>query len=137
MPTATPEQQMSVLTRTSVDVVTRDQLAARIGEGRPLRVKFGIDPSGPMLHLGHAVVLRQLRAFQDFGHQAILVVGDFTAQIGDPTGRVNARKPRTRQEIEADMRSYAEQASLILDLGRAQVVYNSTWLGKLAVADFL
>jgi tyrosyl-tRNA synthetase len=137
MPTPTPEQQMSVLTRTSVDVVTRDQLAARIGEGRPLRVKFGIDPSGPMLHLGHAVVLRQLRAFQDFGHQAILVVGDFTAQIGDPTGRVNARKPRTREEIEADMRSYAEQASLILDLERAQVVYNSTWLGKLAVADFL
>lgn len=137
MQTATLEQQMRVLTRTSVDVVTRDQLAARIAEGRPLRVKFGIDPSGPLLHLGHAVVLRQLRAFQDLGHLAILVVGDFTARIGDPTGRVNARKPRTRQEIEADMRSYADQASAILDIERAQVVYNSTWLGKLTTAEFL
>ena len=100
-------------------------------------MKLGIDPSGPMLHLGHAVVLRQLRAFQDLGHQAILVVGDFTARIGDPTGRLNARKPRTREEIEADMRSYAEQAAVILDIAKTQVVYNSTWLDTLSLGDVI
>jgi len=127
--------QAEMLCRRCVDVVTREDLEKRLALGRPLNVKLGIDPSGPMLHLGHAVVLRQLRAFQDLGHTAILVVGDFTAQIGDPTGRVNARKPRTRDEIEADMRSYAEQASAILDIGRTKVVYNSTWLDKLTFGD--
>ena len=113
-------QQLDALVDRCVDVVSRDDLAARLKEGRPLRVKFGIDPSGPMLHLGHAVVLRQLRAFQDCGHKAVLVVGDFTARIGDPTGRENSRKPRTREEIEADMRSYAEQASSIIDIDAAE-----------------
>lgn len=127
--------QFDVLCRRCVDVVTREDLKKRLDEGRPLNVKLGIDPSGPLLHLGHAVVLRQLRAFQEFGHKAILVVGDFTARIGDPTGRVNARKPRTPEEIEADMRSYAEQASAILDVKRAHVVYNSTWLDTLTFGD--
>jgi tyrosyl-tRNA synthetase len=133
--TAALSERVELLCRNCADVVSRDELAARLREGRPLRVKLGIDPSGPMLHLGHAVVLRQLRAFQDLGHEAILLVGDFTAQIGDPTGRVNARKPRTREEIEADMQSYVEQASLIVDVARARIVYNSTWLGKLTLAD--
>src|SRR5579863_1868977 len=115
------DEQLSLLTERCVDVVTRDDLAAHLKEGRPLRVKLGIDPSGPMLHLGHAVVLRQLRAFQDCGHTAVLVVGDFTAQIGDPTGRINARKPRTPEQIRDDMRSYAEQASLILDIDEAEI----------------
>jgi len=128
-------RQADILCRRCVDVVTREDLEKRLALGRPLNVKLGIDPSGPMLHLGHAVVLRQMRAFQDLGHTAILVVGDFTAQICDPTGRVNARKPRTREEIEADMRSYAEQASAILDIGRTKVVYNSTWLDKLTFGD--
>ena len=127
--------QVEALCRRCVDVVTKDDLARRIATGKPLKVKLGIDPSGPMLHLGHAVVLRQLRDFQDFGHEAILVVGDFTAQIGDPTGRLNARKPRTREEIESDMRSYAQQASAILDITRTRVVYNSEWLSKLTLAD--
>src|SRR5437899_9372936 len=127
--------QLDILCRHCVDVVTREDLEKRLASGRPLKVKLGIDPSGPLLHLGHAVVLRQLRAFQDLGHEAILVVGDFTAQIGDPTGRVNARQPRTKEEIEADMRSYAEQAAAIVDIGRTQVVYNSTWLSSLTFGD--
>lgn len=131
------EEQLDLLTERCVDVVSRDDLAARLKEGRPLRVKLGIDPSGPMLHLGHAVVLRQLRAFQDCGHKAVLVVGDFTARIGDPTGRESSRKPRTREEIEADMRSYAEQASSIIDIGAAELRYNSDWLGKLGFADVI
>src|SRR5580700_11770795 len=123
------DEQLSLLTERCVDVVTRDDLAARLNEGRPLRVKLGIDPSGPMLHLGHAVVLRQLRAFQDCGHVAVLVVGDFTAQIGDPTGRDNSRKPRSAEEIRADMQSYADQAAAIIDIDQAEVRYNSEWLG--------
>lgn len=131
------DDQIAALARACVDVVSREDLAARLKLGRPLKVKLGIDPSGPMLHLGHAVVLRQLRRFQDLGHDAILVVGDFTAQIGDPTGRVNARQPRSHEQIEADMRTYAEQAGLILDLARTTVVYNSTWLAKLALAEII
>jgi tyrosyl-tRNA synthetase len=131
------EEQLQLLTERCVDVVTRDDLAARLREKRPLRVKLGIDPSGPMLHLGHAVVLRQLRDFQNLGHKAVLVVGDFTARIGDPTGRDNSRKPRTREEIEADMRSYAEQAGQIIDVDSAEVRYNSEWLDKLTFADVI
>lgn len=131
------DEQLSLLTERCVDVVSRDDLAARLKERRPLRVKLGIDPSGPMLHLGHAVVLRQLRAFQDCGHKAVLVVGDFTALIGDPTGRESSRKPRSREEIEADMRSYAEQAAAIIDIESTEVRYNSDWLGKLAFADII
>jgi tyrosyl-tRNA synthetase len=131
------DEQLSLLTERCVDVVSRDDLAARLKEGRPLRVKLGIDPSGPMLHLGHAVVLRQLRAFQDCGHQAVLVVGDFTARIGDPTGRDNSRKPRSAEEIRADMQSYAEQAGAIINIDQAEVRYNSEWLDRLSFADII
>jgi tyrosyl-tRNA synthetase len=134
---ASVAEQLERLTANCVDVVTREDLSARLTQGRPLRVKLGIDPSGPMLHLGHAVVLRQLRAFQDCGHKAVLVVGDFTAQIGDPTGRVNARKPRTPEQIRDDMRSYAEQASLILDIEKAEIRYNSEWLGPLGFSSLI
>src|SRR5215472_15267548 len=120
-----------------VDVVTREDLVERLSAGRPLRVKLGIDPSGPLLHLGHAVVLRKLRQFQDLGHQAVLIVGDFTAQIGDPTGRTDSRPPRTREDIERDMKTYKEQAGLILDMRNTEIHYNSTWLGKLTFADLL
>jgi tyrosyl-tRNA synthetase len=120
-----------------VDVVTHDDLVKRLASGRPLRVKLGIDPSGPLLHLGHAVVLRKLRQFQDLGHQAVLIVGDFTAQIGDPTGRAESRQPRSREDIERDMKTYTEQAGLILDMSRTEIRYNSEWLGKLTFADLL
>ncbi len=130
-------QQLDVLVDRCVDVISHDDLAVRLREGRPLRVKLGIDPSGPMLHLGHAVVLRKLRQFQDLGHEAILIVGDFTAQIGDPTGLSAARKPRSIEEIRADMRSYAGQAALILDIERASVRFNSEWLAPISFADLI
>jgi len=100
-------------------------------------VKLGIDPSGPLLHLGHAVVLRKLRRFQEFGHQAILIVGDFTAQIGDPTGLSAARPPRTTEQIRSDMATYEQQAAAILDMKKAVVRYNSEWLGRLSFADVI
>jgi tyrosyl-tRNA synthetase len=131
------QEQLDILSDRCVDIVSKEDLAARLRLGRPLRVKLGIDPSGPLLHLGHAVVLRKLRDFQDLGHEAILIVGDFTAEIGDPTGLSAARKPRTREEIRADMESYAEQAALILDIKRTTVVYNSDWLAKLSLADVI
>ncbi len=131
------DRSLERLVERCVDVISPDELADRLRLGRPLRVKLGIDPSGPMLHLGHAVVLRKLRDFQDAGHQAILIVGDFTARIGDPTGLSNARKPRSAEEIRADMQSYAEQAGLILDMRRAIVRYNSEWLAPLSFADVI
>jgi tyrosyl-tRNA synthetase len=131
------QQQLDALTDRAVDVISKDDLAARLRLGRPLRIKLGIDPSGPLLHLGHAVVLRKLREFQDLGHEAILIVGDFTAQIGDPTGLSAARKPRTMDEIRADMQSYAEQASLILDVERATVRFNSEWLAPITFAKVI
>jgi tyrosyl-tRNA synthetase len=120
-----------------VDVVTKEDLVQRLASDQPLRVKLGIDPTGPQLHLGHAVVLRKLRQFQELGHHAILIVGDFTAQIGDPSGRVDARKPRTREDIAMDMKTYAEQAALILDMDRVEFRYNSEWLGKLSFSDVI
>jgi tyrosyl-tRNA synthetase len=131
------QEQLDILSDRCVDVVSKEDLAARLRLGRPLRVKLGIDPSGPLLHLGHAVVLRKLREFQDLGHEAILIVGDFTAEIGDPTGLSAARKPRTREEIRGDMQSYAEQAAVILDIKRTTVVYNSDWLAKLSLAEVI
>ena len=130
-------QSLERLVERCVDVISPDELAERLRLGRPLRIKLGIDPSGPMLHLGHAVVLRKLRDFQDAGHQAILIVGDFTARIGDPTGLSNARKPRSPEEIRADMQSYAEQAGLILDMQKTVVRYNSEWLAPLSFADVI
>lgn len=131
------QEQLDVLTDQCVDVITRDELRARLQESRPLRVKLGIDPSGPLLHLGHAVVLRKLRQFQDLGHEAILIVGDFTAQIGDPTGLSNARAPRTVEQIRGDMQTYKEQAAAILDVTKARVQYNSDWLARVSFADLL
>jgi tyrosyl-tRNA synthetase len=132
-----PSRSFERLVERCVDVVSPDELAKRLKLGRALRVKLGIDPSGPMLHLGHAVVLRKLRDFQDAGHTAILIVGDFTARIGDPTGLSNARKPRTQAEIHADMQSYAEQAGMILDMSKAIVRYNSEWLAPMSFADVI
>lgn len=120
-----------------VDVISPQELDKRLALGRPLRVKLGIDPSGPLLHLGHAVVLRKLREFQDLGHHAILIVGDFTAQIGDPTGLSAARRPRSSDEIRSDMQTYAEQASTILDIGRATIRFNSEWFSALTFADVI
>ncbi|MDQ2818466.1 MAG: tyrosine--tRNA ligase [Candidatus Eremiobacteraeota bacterium] len=131
------ENSTAVLRSRCVEVFAAGELERRLVEGRPLRVKLGIDPSGPLLHLGHAVVLRKLREFQDLGHQAILVVGDFTARIGDPTGRPDARKPREPADIAADMQSYAAQAGSILDMSRAHVRYNGEWLSKLEFADII
>ncbi|HEY9746677.1 MAG TPA: tyrosine--tRNA ligase [Oculatellaceae cyanobacterium] len=103
----------------------------------PLRVKLGLDPTRPDLHLGHTVVLKKLRAFQDLGHQAILIIGDATAMIGDPSGRSVTRPPLTEEEIQINAQTYLDQAGKVIDVRKAQVVRNSEWLSKMQLADFL
>jgi tyrosyl-tRNA synthetase len=133
----TPEEQLAELTRGTVDVQVREDLLARLKEGRPLRVKAGFDPTRPDLHLGHSVLMRKMRQFQDLGHEVYFVVGDFTAQIGDPSGRNATRHVPSREEIEEGAKTYAEQAFKILDSERTHVVYNSTWLEPVGLADVI
>jgi len=133
----TPAAQAAFLADGCADIVSIEELEARIARKRRLTVKFGVDPSGSELHLGHAVVLHKMREFQDLGHRVILLIGDFTALIGDPTGRNEQRKPISREQIEANMTTYREQAGRVLDLERLEIMYNSTWLRPLAFDDLL
>lgn len=133
------EKQLAAIERNAETLLPRDELARKIERSlrqeRPLRAKLGIDPSASQLTLGHAVVLRKLRAFQDLGHTAVLVVGDFTRRIGDPSGKSKTREPMSPEEIERNMRTYREQAFRILDPRKAEVRYNSEWLEKLTLAQ--
>ncbi|TAM61577.1 tyrosine--tRNA ligase [bacterium] len=135
--TMTPAAQAASLADGCADVVTVAELEARIARKGRLTVKFGVDPSGSELHLGHAVVLRKMRDFQDHGHRVILLIGDFTALIGDPTGRNEQRKPVSRERIEANMVTYREQAGRVLDLERLEIMYNSNWLRPLGFDELL
>ncbi len=114
-----------------------DKLKKSFKTGKPLNVKLGCDPSRPDLHLGHSVVLRKLRQFQDLGHQAILIVGDFTGMIGDPSGRSKTRPPLTLEETRLNGQSYFEQATKILDPEKTKIVYNSDWLGEMSFRDVI
>ncbi|HET8815217.1 MAG TPA: tyrosine--tRNA ligase [Solirubrobacterales bacterium] len=119
---------MSDLTRNAVDVLPEGRLAEQLNGGKPLRVKLGIDPTTADIHLGHTVVLEKLAEFQEAGHQVVLIIGDFTAQVGDPSGRSSARPLPTVEEIEANAATYQEQAFKILDRERTEVRRNSEWL---------
>ncbi len=115
----------------------RAKLRRSLSRGRPLRVKLGMDPSAPDLHLGHTVTLEKLRVFQELGHVPIFLIGDFTASIGDPTGRKKTRPPLSREQIEANAATYVEQVGKILDTGRGEVRYNSEWMNDMAPQDFV
>ena len=119
------------------DVVPEDGLQQKLALGRPLRVKLGIDPSRPDLHLGHAVVLRKLRLFQDLGHEVVLIIGDFTGRVGDPSGQSETRPFLTEEEIEANARSYFDQAGTVLDLEGVEIRRNSEWLRSLSMVEVL
>jgi tyrosyl-tRNA synthetase len=130
-----------ILASGAAQILPADGLAERLlaarSEGRPLRVKLGIDPSGSELTLGHAVVLRKLRQFQDLGHTAVLVVGGFTGQVGDPSGRTSTRAARSAEDIIANAKGYFDQLMRILDPDRTEVVNNADWLGAMSLADIL
>jgi tyrosyl-tRNA synthetase len=129
------DEQMDLLEKGAAEIIRVSDLRERLDEsrktGRPLRVKAGFDPTAPDLHLGHTVLMRKLRHFQQLGHQVIFLIGDFTSLIGDPTGRNVTRKPLTREQIDANAETYKEQVFKILDAAKTEVRYNSEWLGKL------
>lgn len=131
------QQQITELTRGVVDLHVREELEQRLAADRPLIVKAGFDPTRPDLHLGHTVLMSKMKQFQDLGHEVVFVVGDFTAGIGDPSGRKAARPVPTREEIELGARTYAEQAFKILDSKRTRIVYNSEWLGAMTAEDLI
>ena len=115
----------------------RERLLQSLREGRPLRVKLGMDPSSPDLHLGHTVVLEKLRVFQDLGHVPIFLVGDFTARIGDPSGRKKTRPALTREQVEENARTYVDQVARLIDVERAEIRFNSEWMDRLTPTDFV
>jgi tyrosyl-tRNA synthetase len=121
----------------AADLIPERELERRLELGRSLRVKLGIDPSRPDLHLGHAVVLRKLRLFQELGHVAVLIIGDFTGLVGDPSGQSETRPMVSAEEMAANARTYLDQAGLVLDLDRAEVRHNSEWLGAMTMKDVL
>ncbi len=123
--------------RNTVDVIPREELETRLNSGRTLRVKLGIDPTAPDIHLGFVVVLKKLRAFQELGHTAVLTIGDYTARVGDPSGKSKTRPVLSPEQIEANTRTYLEQAYLVLDRDKTEVRHNSEWLAPLALADLI
>ena len=135
------DQQWELISRGTEEIIPEKELKQKLEsskkEEKPLRVKLGCDPSRPDLHIGHGVVLRKLRHFQDLGHQAILVIGDFTAMIGDPSGRNKTRPQLTLDESRDNAKSYIDQASKVLDINKVEIVYNSDWLNKMNFSDVI
>jgi tyrosyl-tRNA synthetase len=130
------DKQLAYLRKGAAEIIREEDLRAKLEAslktGKPLRVKLGVDPTAPDLHLGHTVVLRKLKHFQDLGHTAIFLVGDFTAMVGDPTGQSETRPPLTREQVDANAKTYLEQVYKILSRENTEVRYNSEWLGKLS-----
>jgi tyrosyl-tRNA synthetase len=132
-----PRAQLEVLKRGTVEVISEEALLAKLALGRPLRIKLGLDPTAPDIHIGNAIVLQKLRQFQDLGHEAILVIGDFTGLIGDPSGKSETRPALSPAEIGQNARTYRDQYGLILDPARTRVVFNSQWLGSMTFYDVI
>jgi len=132
-------EQFSYLKKGSAEIIREDELKAKLElsgkTGKPLRVYLGVDPTAPDLHLGHTVVLRKLKHFQDMGHTAIFLIGDFSAMIGDPTGQSETRPPLSREQVDANAKTYLAQVYKILDRAKTEVRYNSEWLGRMASYD--
>ncbi|MEA1927399.1 MAG: tyrosine--tRNA ligase [Candidatus Auribacterota bacterium] len=137
----TVDQQIEIIRRGAVQIIPEDELREKIkrsiATGEPLRVKYGADPSAPDIHLGHTVPLRKLREFQDLGHLVVFIIGDFTALVGDPSGKSKTRKRLSSEEIMENARTYQEQVFKILDREKTEVVYNSSWLSSLTFPDVI
>lgn len=137
MPAKPEHPDLAELARGTDDILKREELNERLQSGRKLVVKAGFDPTAPDLHLGHTVLLNKMRQFQERGHEVVFLIGDFTGMIGDPSGRSVTRPTLTREELEENARTYAEQVGRILDLDRTRVAFNSEWLGKLGADDLI
>jgi tyrosyl-tRNA synthetase len=139
--TATPDEQLKEIKRGVVELLPEDEFLKKLKESyekdQPLKLKLGADPSRPDIHLGHSVILQKLRLMQDFGHEVYFIIGDFTAMIGDPTGKSKTRPALTREEVVENSKSYAEQVSKILDMDKTKVVFNNDWLDQLKAHDII
>jgi len=132
-----PEQALATIARGADEIIKREDLAERLKSGRPLRIKAGFDPTAPDLHIGHTVLLNKMRQFQDLGHQVIFLIGDFTGMIGDPTGKNVTRKPLTREDVQANAETYADQVYKVLDREKTELRFNSEWFGAMSAADMI
>src|ERR1700716_419493 len=132
-----PTEALAFLKQGAAQIVSEDELRNKLALGRPLRIKLGVDPTTADIHLGHAVVLRKLREFQDLGHQAVLIIGDFTGMIGDPSGRSATRPHLTHKEVLHNAQTYREQAFKILDPGRTETVCNGDWFRTMSYEDVI
>jgi len=133
----TPREQLEILKRGTVDIVSEQELLKKLEKKKTLKVKAGFDPTAPDLHLGHVVLLKKLRQFQDLGHEVIIIIGDFTATIGDPTGRNETRPPLSKEQVLQNAKTYARQAFKVLDPNRTKLVYNSQWLEGMNARDIV
>ncbi|MCM8822241.1 MAG: tyrosine--tRNA ligase [Candidatus Omnitrophica bacterium] len=135
------DRQIEIIKRNTVDVIEefelRKKIERSISSGKPMRVKYGIDPTSPEIHIGHMVVIKKLREFQDLGHKVFFLIGDFTARIGDPTGRNETRPILSREEIKKNLVTYVEQVSKVLDVDKAEFVYNGNWLSIISLEEFI
>ena len=132
-----PAESTESLCRGCAEVISREELTKKLSAGRPLRVKLGVDPTAPDIHFGHTVGLQKLRQFQDLGHEGILIIGDFTAMIGDPSGRSVTRPQLTHDEVMANAKTYQEQAFKVLDRAKTEVVFNGEWFKKMTFTDVI
>jgi tyrosyl-tRNA synthetase len=130
-------EQLQIIKRGCEELLVESELEARLATGRALRVKAGFDPTAPDLHLGHTVLINKLRQLQDLGHHVLFLIGDFTGMIGDPTGKNATRPPLSRDEVARNAQTYTEQVFKILDAGRTEVVFNSSWMDRLSAADMI
>ncbi len=141
MKAKTPEEQLDYLRRGTVEIIEEEELLEKLqrsqATGKPLKVKAGFDPTAPDLHLGHTVLLHKMRHFQDLGHEVYFLIGDFTAMIGDPSGRSETRPPLTREQVLENAKTYKEQVFKILDPQKTKVVFNSSWMSKFTAEDFI
>src|SRR5213596_1121300 len=132
-----PEEALAFLKQGAAQIISEDELRDKLALGRPLRVKLGVDPTSPDIHLGHSIVLRKLRQFQELGHQAVLIIGDFTGMIGDPSGRSATRPQLTHKEVMANAATYREQAFKILNPARTETVCNGDWFRGMSFEDVI
>ncbi|HEY7825618.1 MAG TPA: tyrosine--tRNA ligase [Candidatus Acidoferrales bacterium] len=137
----TAGEQLAYLKKGTAEIIREEELLAKLEaslkSGKPLRAKLGVDPTAPDIHLGHTVVMRKLKHFQDLGHTAIFLIGDFTAMVGDPTGQSETRPPLTREQVQANVETYLAQVYKILDPAKTEIRYNSEWLGKMSAEDMI
>jgi len=130
-------EQLDLLKRGTITIHSEKELSDKLATGKPLRIKMGVDPTSPDIHLGHAVGLRKLRQFQELGHHIVLIIGDFTAMIGDPSGRSSTRPPLTHEQVLANAKTYTDQAFVVLDRDRTEVVYNGDWFKQMPFTEVI